>query len=200
MEKYFQLKDQYERFSPEVISLWDKVEAGDPNVEQVEMSQGKAIEVSPKDNEKIIWTFGLAGCYACLLFTEHPDGTRNAVLTHYPPTEILQNSKTLQELIGQSKKMKGASIKQIVLVVPGEWVKDPITNKYSLRVQNQQTADFLALAVQAELDEVEVRLEPYSVVQMEGRKDEGTFLVYVPPKGKGVVRYRTWFSHGTLGT
>ena len=81
MEKYFQLKDQYERFSPEVISLWDKVEAGDPNVEQVEMSQGKAIEVSPEDNEKIIWTFGLAGCYACLLFTEHPDGTRNAVLT-----------------------------------------------------------------------------------------------------------------------
>ena len=106
----------------------------------------------------------------------------------------------MQELIGQSEKMKGASIKQIVLVVPGKWVQDPITNKYSLRVQNQQTADFLALAVQAELDEVEVRLEPYSVVQMEGRKDEGTFLVYVPPKGKGVVRYRTWFSHGTLGT
>jgi hypothetical protein len=165
------------------------------------MSQGKAIEVSPEDNEKIIWTFGLAGCYACLVFTEHPDGTRNAVLTHYPPTEIPQNLTTLQELIGQSEKMKGASIKQIVLVVPGEWVKDPITNKCSLRVKDQQAANFLALAVQAKLGfEVEVRLEPYFVDQMEVKKDEGTFLVYVPPKGKGVVRYRTWFSHGTLGT
>ena len=165
------------------------------------MSQGKAIKVSPEDDEKIIWTHGLGGCYACLIFTEHTDGTRNAILTHYPETEIHQNLEQLRELIDQSEKMKEASIKQVVLMVPGEWVKDPITNEYSFRVQDQQTASLLALAVKAKLgSEVEVRLVPYSVSQMEGKKDEGIFLVYVPPKGKGVVRYRTWFSGGTLGT
>ena len=90
LEKYFQRKNQHEKFSPEVNYLWDRVEAGDRNVEQVDMSQGKALEVSPADDEKIIWTYGLGGCYACLVFTEHPDGTRNAVLTHYPETEILK--------------------------------------------------------------------------------------------------------------
>jgi len=165
------------------------------------MSQGKAIKVSPEDDEKIIWTHGLGGCYACLIFTEHTDGTRNAILTHYPETEIHQNLEQLRELIDQSEKMKEASIKQVVLMVPGEWVKDPITNEYSFRVQDQQTADLLALAVKAKLgSEVEVKLVPYSVSQMEGKKDEGIFLVYIPPKGKGVVRYRTWFSGGTLGT
>ena len=201
LDEYFQHKNQREKFSPEVNYLWDRVEAGDSNVEQVDMSQGKAIKVSPGDKEKRIWTFGLGGCYACLVFTEHPDGTRNAVLTHYPETEILQNLAKLRELIDQSEKMKEASTKQVVLMVPGEWVKDPITNEYSFRVQDQQTADLLALAVKAKLgSEVEVKLVPYSVSQMEGKKDEGIFLVYIPPKGKGVVRYRTWFSGGTLGT
>ena len=97
--------------------------------------------------------------------------------------------------------MKKALIKQIILMAQEKQVKDPITNEYSFRVQDQQTADLLALAVKAKLgSEVEVRLVPYSVSQMEGKKDEGIFLVYVPPKGKGVVRYRTWFSGGTLGT
>ena len=197
LRKYFQRK----QFSPKVNSLWDKVEAGDPNVKQVAMSQGGAIKVSPTDPEKIIWTFCLGGYYACLVFTEHPDGTRNAVLTHYPATEIPQNLTKLRELIDQSEEMKGASIKQVVLIMPGEWVQDPITKKYSFGVQDQQTASSLASDVQDKLgSRVEVRLEPYSVGQMEGKKDEGIFLVYIPPKGEGVVRYETWFSDGTLGT
>ena len=107
----------------------------------------------------------------------------------------------MRGLIDQSEKMKEASTKQVVLMVPGEWVKDPITNEYSFRVQDQQTADLLALAVKAKLgSEVEVKLVPYSIGQTVGKKDEGIFLVYIPPKGKGVVRYRTWFSGGTLGT
>ena len=165
------------------------------------MSQGKALEVYPGDDEKIIWAYGLGGCYACLVFTEHSDGTRNAVLTHYPETEIPQNLAKLRELIGQSGKMKEALIKQVVLIMSGKWAQDAITREDSFRVKDQQIADLLASAVQDELgSEVEVRLEPYSVSQMEGKKDEGIFLVYVPPKGKGVVRYRTWFSGGTLGT
>lgn len=189
-----------QQFSPEVNALWDKVEAGDPNVEQVTMSQGKAIEVSPADKEKIIWTYGLGGCYGCLVFTEHPDGTRNAVLTHYPPTEISQNLAKLRELIGKSVKMREATTKRTVLVMAaGEWIQDPTTKRYSLRVRDQQTADLLVLAVKAELgDEVEVKLEPYDETQIDGEKDQGILIVYNPPAGKGEARYRTWFSGGIL--
>jgi len=197
LRKYFQRK----QFTPEVNSLWDRVEAGDPNVEQVAMSQGKAIEVSPDDQEKIIWTYGLGGCYGCLVYTEHPNGTRNAVLTHYPPTEISQDLAKLRELIGNSLNMKEATTKQTVLVMAaGEWVQDPETKKDSYKVKDQQTADLLALAVQAELGAgVNVKLEPYSETQIAGKKDQGTLLVYIPPTGKGEARYRTWFSGGTLG-
>ena len=197
LRKHFQRK----QFSPEVNTLWDRVEAGDPNVEQVAMSQGKAIEVSLTDQEKIIWTYGLGGCFGCLVYTEHSDGTRNAVLTHYPPTEISQDLAKLRELIGPNIKMKEAATKQTVLVMAaGEWVQDPTTKKDSFRVRDQQTADLLALAVQAELGTgVDVKLEPYSETQMADQKDQGAFLVHIPPTGKGEARYRTWFSGGTLG-
>lgn len=197
LRKHFQRK----QFSPEVNALWDRVEAGDPNVEQVAMSQGKAIEVSAADPEKIIWTYGLGGCYGCLVFTEHPDGTRNAVLTHYPPTEISQDLAKLRELIGKNHKMKEASTKQTVLVMAaGEWVQDPTTKKGSFRVRDQQTADLLALAVQVELGAgVDVKLEPYSENQRAGEKNQRTLLVHIPASGKGEARYRTWFSGGTLG-
>lgn len=190
-----------ERFSPEVNVLWDKVEAGDPNVEQVAMSQGKAIEVSATDAEKIIWTHGLGGCYGCLVFTEHSDGTRNAVLTHYPPTEISQDLAKLRELIGKSVKMREATTKQTVLVMAaGEWVQDPATKRGSFMVRDKQAADLLALAVQAELGAgVDAKLELYSEKQKAGKKDQGTLLAYIPPVGKGEARYRTWFSGGTLG-
>lgn len=191
---------QREQFSPEVNALWDKVEAGDPNVEQVATSQGKAIEVSEADPEKIIWTYGLLGCYGCLVYTEHPDGTRNAVLTHYPPTEISQDLAKLRELIGQNIKMKEATTKQTVLVMAAsELVQNPATKRGSFRVGDQQTADLLVLAVQAELGAgVDVKLEPYSKMRMANEKDQGTLLVHIPPSGKGEARYRTWFSGGAL--
>lgn len=197
LRKHFQRKG----FSPEVNTLWDRVEAGDPNVEQVAMSQGKAIEVSLTDQEKIIWTYGLGGCLGCLVYTEHSDGTRNAVLTHYPTTEISQDLAKLRELIGPNIKMKEAATKQTVLVMAaGEWVQDPATKKGSFRVRDQQTADLLALAVQDELGAgVDVKLEPYSVADIFDQKDQGTFLVHIPPTGKGEARYKTWFSGGTLG-
>jgi len=200
-EELIQHKNQHGKFSPEVNSLWDKVKARDSNVEKVDMSQGKAIKVSPEDDEKIIWTHGLGGCYACLVFTEHTDGTRNAILTHYPETQIHQNLEQLRELIGQSKKMKEASTKQVVLMAPGEWVQNPTTKEWFLRVKNQQIADLLTLAVQVELEcGVYVKLEPYSEMLDIDKKDQGTLLVYVPPVGKGEAHYRTWFSGGTLGT
>jgi len=152
------------------------------------------------DQEKIIWTYGLAGCFACLVYTEHPDGTRNAVLTHYPPTEISQNLGKLNELIKPNIKMKEATKQTVLVMAAGEWFQDPVTNEYSFRIQDQQTANLLALTVEAELGAgVSVNLVPYPLYLFEGQKDTGTLLVRIPPKEKGEARFKTWFSGGTLG-
>ena len=196
LRKYFQRK----QFSPEINALWDRVEAGDPNVELVEMSQGGAVEVTPTDAEKIIWTYGLGGCYGCLLFTEHPDGTRNAILTHYSPIEIFQNLVKLRELISKSVKIREASRQIFLVIAPGEWVRDPVTQKVSFKVKDQKKVDLLVYTVKAELGAgVEVKIEPYSEMRMLDKKDQGILLVRIPPVGKGDARYRTWFSGGTLG-
>jgi uncharacterized protein YnzC (UPF0291/DUF896 family) len=42
------------KFSPEINQLFDRVEAGDPNVEQVDTNTGKAVEVTPEGEEKTI--------------------------------------------------------------------------------------------------------------------------------------------------
>lgn len=185
--------------SKEVVALWDRVEAGDPNVEQVTMGEGKAIEVSPTDQEKIIWTYGLSGCYGCLVFTESPDGTRNAIFTHYPPTNVYDNLHALRRLIDENAKMREAAIKQVVLFMPGEWVKDPETGKYLFVVRNKEDADLLTLSLQTELGDIDVKAELYSTVIEIGKKDQGIVVVYIPPPEKGKAHYRTWFSGGMLG-
>lgn len=194
--KLFQLQKRQKKNSPAVQKLWKRVEANDPSVEQVDMGEGKSIEVEPTDEaEKVIWTFGLCGCYGSVVFTEHRDGTRNCVLTHYPPTELSVNMAKLVELINVSEKMKNAKTKKVVLALPGEWTQNPETKKYEMKTINQQAVDALTIAIKAKLGtDVEIELEPYSETILEEEKDRGTLAVYVPPSGKGDVYYQTWYS------
>ena len=183
-------------FSEEVYNFWKKVEANDPNVELVGMREGKIIKVEGDQQEKIIWTYALGGCIACVIFTEHADGTRQAVLTHYPPAEISQNLVKLRELIKGNLKKKEAPIKQtLLLMMPGKWVQAP--NK--IKSRRRQEGDLLIDAVQEELGtEIDVRIEPYSQQLEFGKKDQGTLIIYVPSSGKGKATYKTWFGEGTL--
>ncbi len=202
LRRLYQLKTRDEKLSPAIKQLWERTEANDPHVEQVNMGNGKVIEVSPtEDGEKIIWTFGLGGCAGVAVFTENEDGTRDCVLTHYPPTELSTNMAKLRELISQSEKMKAAKNKQAVLVIPGEWTQNSQTKKWEMKIINQSTVIALSLAVQAELGaDVEIKLEPYSESVSVDEKDQGTLAVYMPPVGKGEARYQTWFSSGKLST
>ena len=184
-------------FSLEVYNLWERIRANDPNVELVEMREGKAIKVkSDQQEKKIIWTYALGGCITSVVFVEQADGTRHAILTHYPPTEISQNLVKLRELISDNLKKKEALAKQtLLLMMPGKWVQDP--NK--IKSRRRQEGDLLIDAVQEELGtEIDVRIEPYSQQLEFGKKDQGTLLVYIPPFRKGEAKYRTWFNEGTL--
>lgn len=200
LRKLYQLQTRQKENTPAIQRLWERVEANDPNIEQVNMGSGKSIEVAPTDEEeKVIWTFGLCGCYGSAVFTEHEDGTRTLALTHYPPTELSVNMSKLGDLIGASEKMKVAKTKKAVLALPGEWIQDPETKKYKMKAKNQQAIDALTLAIKAKLGtDIEIKIEPYSEMISVGEKDQGTFVVYVPPSGKGDVRYKTWFSGGKL--
>ena len=105
----------------------------------------------------------------------------------------------LKNLLEVSEKMKTAKSKKVVLVLPYEWVQNSQTKKYELKIQNQNTVDVLILTIQATLGtDIEVKLEPYSMRKNSGEKDHGIFIVNVPPKGKGDVRYQTWYSEGKL--
>lgn len=202
LRRLYQLKTRDEQLSLGIKQLWERTEANDPHVEQVNMSSGKAIEIRPtEDGEKIIWTFGLRGCAGVAVFTESEDGTRDCVLTHYPPIELSINMTKLRELISQSENMRVAKNKQAVLIMPGEWTQDAQTKKWEMEIKNQSTVNALSLAVQAELGaDVEIKLEPYSEMILVGEKDQGTLAVYIPPAGKGEARYQTWFSSGKLST
>lgn len=192
------------QFSPEVIRLFERQEQGDPNVETVTINDGKAIEVLPNDeDEKVIWTYGLGGCYGTLVFTESQDGRRNAALTHYDCTNVSGNMAKLRELLGSNETMKEAEIKQTVVVMgTGKYVQDPETKRWKLEPdpKYKKQIDAIILAIQAQLgDDVEVKFEPYSTKQVPGEKDREVLVVSIPPSSKGEARYRTWFSGGELG-
>ncbi|MFA6436808.1 MAG: hypothetical protein WC242_01645 [Candidatus Paceibacterota bacterium] len=194
-----QLKTRKEKFSPEVQRLFEKTEANDPDVEEVRMNNGKLIEVlSSDEKEKTILTFGLIGCYGVVLFTEHEDGTRDCILTHYDPTNLLENTHKLTELIARAEKMKTAKKKHSLLIMEeGNWQQDPQTGKYEMQPEEGSKADRLETAILAELgSDVQIKIEPYSTKVEETIENWGVLTVRVPPAGKGDATYETWFSGG----
>lgn len=192
-----QLKTRQETMTPELQKLWERTETNDPNVEQVSMNQGGSVEVSPDDEqEKIIWTYGLGGCFGTLVFSEDENGRKAAVLTHFDPLSISSNMSELRRLIRSNPAMKTSKYKQILILGPQGY--DPETKQWGKKIRDQQKADMLITAIQAELgQDVEVKLEPYSEQIDAMTKDKGSLIVRIPPKGQAT--YRTWFSHGQLG-
>lgn len=195
-----QLKTRQKTMTPELQELWERTDAKDPNVKQVSMNQGDSVEVLPDDEqEKVIWTYGLGGCFGTLVFSEDENGRKTAVMTHFDPTSISTNMNELRRLIKNNPAMKTSKYKQSILVLGAQdYEQNPETKKWEQKIRYQQKAAMLIIAIQAELgQDVEVKLEPYS----EGRdlmaKDQGTLIVRIPPKGQAT--YKTWFSQGQLG-
>lgn len=195
-----QLKTRQETMTPELQKLWERTEANDPNVEQISMNQGGSVEVLPDDEqEKVICTYGLGGCFGTLVFSEDENGRKTAVLTHFDPLSISANINELRRLIKANPAMKTSRYKQSILVLGTEgYEQNPQTKRWERKIQDQQKANMLITAIQAELgQDVEVRLEPYSEKQDAMTKDQGSLIVRIPPKEQAT--YRTWFSQGKLG-
>ena len=195
-----QLKARQETMTPELQELWERTEANDPNVEQVSMNQGSSVEVLPDDEqEKVIWTYGLGWCFGTLVFSEDENGRKTAVLTHFDPLSISANMNELRRLIKANPAMKTSKYKQSILVLGTQgYEQNPETKQWEQKIRDQQKADMLINAIQAELgQDVEVKLEQYSEQQDLMTKDQGCLIVRIPPKGQAT--YRTWFSQGQLG-
>lgn len=195
-----QLKTRQETMTPELQKLWERTEVNDPNVEQVSMNQGSSVEVSPEDEqEKVIWTYGLVGCFGTLVFSDDENGRKTAVLTHFDPLSISANMNELRRLIKSNPAMKTSKYKQSILVLGADgYEQNPQTKEWERKIKDQQKADMLIATIQAEFgQDVEVKLEPYSTEQNAMTKDQGSLIVRIPPKGQ--ASYRTWFSQGHLG-
>ncbi|MGB9613503.1 MAG: hypothetical protein ACPL4K_04950 [Candidatus Margulisiibacteriota bacterium] len=201
LERLYQLKTRQETMTPELQELLERIEANDPNVVQVSMNQGGSVEVSPDDEqEKIIWTCGLGGCFGTLVFCEDENGCKTAVLTHFDPLNISANIAELRRLIRSNPMMRGSRYKQLIILGKQGYEQNPETKQWELRItdRDQQKVDMLIAAVHAELgQDIKVKLEPYSGLLDPKTKDQGSLIVRIPPKGQAT--YRTWFSQGKLG-
>lgn len=200
LKRLYQLKERQETMTPELQELWERTEANDPNVEQVSMNHGSSVEVLPDDEqEKVIWTYGLYGCFGTLVFSEDESGRKTAVLTHFDPSHISANMSELKRLIRSNPAMKTSKYKQSILVLGAQgYEQNPQTKQWERKFKDPQKADMLITAIQAELgQDVEVKLEAYSAERDSKTKDQGVLIVRIPPKGQAT--YRTWFSRGQLG-
>lgn len=199
LRRLYQQKLRQEKMTPELRRLWERTEANDPNVKQISMNEGGLVEVSPNDEqEKVIWAYGLRGCFGTLVFSED-ENHKIAILTHFDPLSISSvNINALRSLIRAHPAMKTSKYKIIVVLAEGVYEKDPETKQWRRKIIDQQKVDMLITAVREELgQDVEVKLEPYSSLQDAMTKDQGVFIVRIPPKGQAT--YRTWFSQGQLG-
>jgi len=195
-----QLETRQKTMTPELQRLWERTEANDPNVEQVSMNQGGSVEVLPDDEqEKIIWTYGLGGCFGTLVFSEDESGRKTAVLTHFDPLSISTNMNELRRLIRSNPAMRESKYKQSILVLSAQgYEQNSETKQWEQKIGDQQKEGMLVTAIQAELgQDIEVKLEHYSELQDAMTKDQGSLIVRIPPKGQAT--YRTWFSQGQLG-
>jgi len=178
-----------EIMTPELRELFERTEANDPSIEQVSMNQGSSIEALPNDEqEKIIWTYGLGGCFGTLVFSEDENGRKSAVLTHFDPLSISANMNELRKLIRSNPSMKEPKYKQSILVLGAlEYKQNPETKQWETSMDKQKT-DMLIIAIKAELgQDVDVKLEPYSATNDTKTKDQGSLIVRIPPKGPNLV-------------
>jgi len=179
--------------------LWEKTEANDPNVEQVRMNDGKFIELSPDDEqEKTIWTFGLGGCTATLIYAENADGKKFACMTHYDSLHKSENSNNLQKLIRSNPWLRNAKQTQAIIMAEEHLEKNPNTQKWEPGFSDKMTIDLLLLKIKNELGvNCDIKLQPYSNFIKHSAKDHGVFVATIPPRGQAT--YKTWFNQGTLG-
>jgi hypothetical protein len=190
-------KHRQKHYSQEVIGLLKAAESGDPNVELVIMNDGKVIEVKPDDPEKIIITTSLGGCYATLVYTEHENGIRHAMLTHYDPLSLSDNTTKYRRLARQYPLMAESRKKIAVYVMMADELRNQREGIGLKYVLDNVQLDGLRIALQANFgSEIDFIVQPYSTQQTEWAKDQGILLMKLPPKDKGRPNYRTWFSEG----
>lgn len=163
-------------------------------------SPGGSISVSREDPEKVIFTNGLGGCYACALYFERPDSSRHAILTHFDPIIADQLSDIViarrAKDLGHTKESKTV----LLIEAPGNWVKNN-EGEWEMRAQNPERIEALRDNLLRGLGDLEkppkVIVEIYPVGSE--TKDHGVFRLHIPSATKGEPRYNTWFSGGTLG-
>ncbi|MDB5265219.1 MAG: hypothetical protein JWN64_790 [Parcubacteria group bacterium] len=194
MTERFEKSPTPNSFLKDLAVIEERAEAHDSNVERVSMNEGAALQVLPTDTqEKILLTRSLNGCTCLVIVGEHEDGTREALMTHYPQVYFEDNRDKLHEL-SEATRIALAKQKHATAFVVGEMKGG------KLQPASILTAGMLPALVASELGaDTTLQVIPYAESTLaESREGNGSLVVRIPPAGSGNPNYKAWFTSGDL--
>lgn len=171
LESYFQ--DQEREF----YKLFDLSLKNPEKFVLVNISEGKMIEASEED-EKTIWTYGLGGCYSCLIFAKKENNSF-CILTHYPQSETEEHLKQIEELIKGKPEIITAERKLTLIFSPLLAVTGPISFPKKLEIISNHIKNLFGGSV----------IEKFYPIEPLEWENYGLLIAKI---GKG-LSYKTWF-------
>jgi len=184
LEREVSLKFDY--LSNEVGSLWWRWEKGDKNVILVKEGDGVAIYITSRDQEKIIWTYGMKSCFVCLVVIQRSDKRRIFLFTHFPPEGIIswrEKMRNLTRRVNFEKQERFVNRTKSLIFASGETREKRLRNIES--------------SLREIFEGIVVRLERYPVLNKNGGVNQGVFWVNCSPFPKK-VSYQSWVAQGEI--
>ena len=168
----------------QILSTQPAPEGLDANPNFVKVFDGKKIKISADSPEQTLFTAGLNGCTAVLIFVEEANGERTACLSHFPPFMIDRHKRKIEDLL-TDESLKDARKKRVVILADAK-------RENSLATLETHIKTFLG-------DDTEFELIPY---QSKGRDPSqegyGVFTVKIPSSKIGEASYSTWLNSNNL--
>lgn len=184
------LKNEQRTMDKDISGLKERSERGDPNITRVEMNDCNSLNFSAlEDQEKIIWTPSLSGCFAVAIVVEREDGSGTILLSHYQPMRVDENLKKMKEkLPGIDATIK---TKRALVLVAEDYKREAKSSKWKLVSENKGLETILDTIRGSLGNDTAIIIEPYTPTAHVGRERDRSLVVKKTPKGGAL--YQTWY-------
>ena len=154
------------------------------NEDSIELIKG---ETEPKS----IFSFGFAGCTGIATYIQYANGDQKAILAHYSPMGIAYGKiEHLKRLYNRQVNGDNTIENSTTIILhPIDWEKNPISERWEEKPQDQDTLDRLSNAVNNSLGSRSVILTQfYSMSEcLDGYSPYGKHGDTIVPKQLGIV-------------
>lgn len=184
------LKNTHLPMDEDIKSLEEGKEQGDPNVKKIEMNNSNSLDFSASENQdRIIWTPSLAGCFAIAIIVEYEDGSGTISLSHYQPIEIEKNLIIQKQT--SAAPIKKIKTKKALIMVAEKHEKDSESLKWK-RTINKDKVDTILDTIKSTFGtDTQILVEPYLSSAHVGRERDHSLVVKRTPSGN--ILYQTWY-------